>query len=1194
MATGLWEFWIDRGGTFTDVIGRSPEGQLKTAKLLSDNSDHYSDAAVEGVRRLMGAPKDEPIPGHLIGSVKIGTTVATNALLERTGARVAFVTTQGFADAPDIGDQTRPDIFALNIQRPAALYTLAVEVEERMDVWGGVLTPLNTMDVRRALLNARAKGCDAAAICLLHACANPKHENEVAAIARDVGFRHVSVSSEIDPLVKFVPRARTTLADAYLTAKVRAYADSIREQLGGAPVYFMTSNGGLTTGEVFRGKDALLSGPAGGVVGMARTAQAAGFPKILGFDMGGTSTDVSRFDGEDFERVSEAEIGGWRVRAPMLAVHTVAAGGGSILHADGARAQVGPQSAGADPGPAAYGRGGPLTVTDANLILGRLHARFFPLVFGPQANQPLFVDQTRERFAQLAQDMGADSIETAAEGFLTVAVENTAQAVKHMSVEQGYNATGYALASFGGAGGQIACRVAEALGIRTVLVHPMASVMSALGMGLADLRVWREAAFDGVVDDAGASAANERAQALEEEARSALFSQDVAPDAITTRTEARLRYAGSDTTLATALGPASEMIAAFEAAHRRMFGFIEPGVQVQLESLAVQAKAPSPGEHSPDLRVERKQGGPVPFDLTKIYENGEFTPAPIYRLQDIAAGNIIHGPTLVVEPNSQIVVERGWRGVQREDGMLVLERFDLHTDEELETVTTDPVRLELFNKRFMAVAEQMGAALERTAKSVNIKERLDFSCAVFDAEGGLVANAPHMPVHLGSMGESVRAVIAKFPDMGEGDAAVLNTPYEGGTHLPDITVVKPVNDPETGERMFFVAARGHHADIGGIQPGSMPPFSTTIEEEGVAIAPMTLVEDGVFAEKPIRDVLTSAAYPARAPDRNIADLKAQVAACVRGADALKQMAADHGRDVVQAYMGHVQNNAEAAVRRIISIMPDGEAEMAIDGGLVIKVRVSVNRDDRSAIIDFDGTSAQDDKTNFNAPTSVTRAAVLYVFRTLVGQDIPLNDGCLTPIDIRIPEGCLLNPKPPAAVVAGNVETSQHVVDALFAATGALSASQGTMNNLTFGDARRQYYETIAGGAGAGPSALGASAVQTHMTNSRMTDPEILESRFPVLVESHELRDGSGGQGRRAGGDGAVRRLRFLDRMSVSLLSTRREAGPPGLKGGAPGQPGEQWLIRANGEREQLEGRFRIDVSPGDIVEVRTPGAGGWG
>ncbi|MCG8441881.1 MAG: hydantoinase B/oxoprolinase family protein [Caulobacterales bacterium] len=1194
----LWEFWIDRGGTFTDVIARAPGGRIETLKLLSESKGVYEDAAVEAVRRLMGLAHDAPVPGARIAAVKMGTTVATNALLERRGAATAFVTTEGFGDLLDIGDQARPDIFALDIEKPTPLHSYVVEARERLNVWGDVLTPLDEERARAGLTSAREAGCEAAAICLMHACRSALHEERLAVIADELGFTHISVSSRVDPLMKFLARARTTLADAYLTPVVRRYARQLAEQLGGAPLLFMTSAGGLVDAGAVTGRQALLSGPAGGVVGMAKTALQAGFPRVVGFDMGGTSTDVSRFDGEEFERLDAAEVGGWRVRAPMLAVHTVAAGGGSVLRFDGERARVGPESAGADPGPSCYGLGGPLTVTDANVLLGRLDSRFFPAVFGPAGDRSLNVDVVRRRFAKLAYDMDAPSPEACAAGFLDVAIESMAQAVKRISVEKGYDAPAYALSSFGGAGGQVACRVADALGMTTVIVHPHASLLSALGVGVADQRVWQEGAVERALDGPGAAEARARVAELEAEAREELRVQGADTAAIHTRAEARLRYQGSDTALPIPLAAAGETRDVFEAAHRRLFGFAEEGRAIIVESVGVEARAAPPGAQ--DIRTDKVApgGGPYPAQLAQMFVDGAWRPCPVCRLSEMAAGAWLHGPALIVEPNSQIVVEQGWRGARRADGILVLERMPEAEEADEEAVegavaTPAPAELELFNKRFMSVAEQMGATLEKTAHSVNIKERLDFSCAVFDAEGGLVANAPHMPVHLGSMSASVRAVIERHPDLKTGDAVALNDPDHGGTHLPDVTVIAPVLEAAGGERLFFVAARGHHADIGGAEPGSMPPFSTTRAEEGITLDALKILSHGAFQEREVRLALTAGPSPARDPMRNIADLKAQLAACARGAEALKRLIADHGRARVQAFMGHVQANAEAAVRRVLANLPDGRAAVALDDGARIEVAVRVDRRARAAVIDFAGTSPQQE-SNFNAPLAVTRAAVLYVFRCLVGDDIPLNEGCLTPLDIRVPPGSLLDPEPGAPVVAGNVETSQHIVDALLAATGALAASQGTMNNLTFGDERHQYYETICGGAGAGAEFDGASAVHTHMTNSRLTDPEILELRFPVLVEAHSLRRGSGGAGGRRGGDGVVRRLRFLDSYRVSLLSSRRRVAPPGLAGGSDGAPGAQRLIAPGGGVTELDGRFQLDVGPGDVVEIETPGGGGYG
>ena len=1192
-----WEFWIDRGGTFTDVVAHRPDGGFAIAKLLSDNDGAYDDAAVEGVRRLMGVEPGAHLPSRSISAVKMGTTVATNALLERRGAKTVFITTRGFADALEIGDQTRPDIFALEIHKPAPLAAMTIEADERLNAAGELLLPLDQEALKADLAAAREAGCVSAAICFLHGYREAYHEIIAAQLAEAAGFEHITISSEVDPLIRFVPRARTTLADAYLTPAVQARARAVSKALGGAKVQFMTSAGGLVSAEAFRGRDALLSGPAGGVVGMAKTAAALGYRRVIGFDMGGTSTDVSRVDGRELERLDSAPVGDWRVRAPMVAVHTVAAGGGSILNFDGERARVGPESAGADPGPACYGRGGPLTVTDANVLLGRIDSRFFPEVFGSSGDQPLNIDIVRRRFAKLGYSMAASSSESAAEGFLSVAVENMAQAVKRISLAQGYDPAAYALQSFGGAGGQVACRVAEVLSIRTVLVHPMASVMSALGIGLAGRQVWREASVEETLDGNGSDGARRVATRLETDARAELIDQGAALGEVHVGSEARLRYHGADTALPVPLGQAGDMRGAFEAAHRRLFGFVEPERELVIESVRVEARTQGLGGAGATNDIPLRRGGPWPVQLSNLYVDGEWLPCPVYRLSEFGIGAITHGPALIVDAHSQTVVDHGWRASRRNDGFLVLERLELAAEdnarEAWDPTALDPARLELFNQRFMSVAEQMGVTLERTAHSVNIKERLDFSCAVFDAQGGLVANAPHMPVHLGSMGASVRATLETHPDIGAGDAVVLNNPYRGGTHLPDVTVIMPVHDRRAGGRMFFVAARGHHADVGGSAPGSMPPFSTSIEDEGVVIDGVKILSDGVFLEAAAHAAFMRGSRPSRTPDRNIADLKAQLAACARGAEELQRLIDEHGRQVVRAYMGHVQNNAEAAVRRVLSSLPDGDAEVLMDDGSRINVSVTVDRTNASAVIDFAGTSPQQN-SNINAPAAITRAAVLYVFRCLVGDEIPLNDGCLKPLDIRIPPRSLLDPVSPAAVVAGNVETSQHVVDALFLAVGASAASQGTMNNLTFGDDARQYYETISGGAGAGPTYDGADAVHTHMTNSRLTDPEIFEQRHPVLVDAHRVRRNSGGFGARTGGDGGVRRLRFLEPMDVALLSFRRSAGAPGLMGGEDGEPGTQRLVRATGRVETLEGRFTAHVEPGDVLVIETPGGGGWG
>ncbi|HLK26068.1 MAG TPA: hydantoinase B/oxoprolinase family protein [Caulobacteraceae bacterium] len=1173
MSVRQFDFWIDRGGTFTDIIGRDASGRLHTLKLPSA-ARAYDDAAVEGMRRMLGVDAAAPFPAASVGAIKLGTTVATNALLERTGAKTLFITTRGFADALLIGDQSRPALFALDIVKPEPLYAGVVEADERLDASGAVVRPLDTEALAQHLRSAVDDGYVAAAIAFLHADLNPAHELAGAALARAAGFRVVSLSHEVSPAPRFVPRAETTVADAYLTPVVRGYADRITRAVGGAPVYFMTSAGGLVRADAFRGKDAVLSGPAGGVVGVARTAQACGVEAALGFDMGGTSTDVCRFSGA-LERRDAARVAGARLRTPMLDVETVAAGGGSILSFDGLRARVGPASAGADPGPAAYGRGGPPTITDANLVLGRIDASAFPAVFGPDQDQPLDLAAAHARLTELAEAMGAENAEAAAEGFVAVAVEQAAQAIGRISTERGFDPREHALVAFGGAAGQIVCWVAEALDIGEVLCPRYASLLSAWGIGQAEMRSLKRAGLERPLDAAGLADAVAEAKRLQHAAAAELRAQGAAADTVQSRL--RLRYAGADAELVAPLAPAEEMRAGFEAAHRRLFGFVEPQLPVLIAGVEVEAA---------ETRAEAASAPP---------ETGRMHPSPpVGAVFADAMRAPLDGPALILRDDTQIAVASGWRAEREAGGLIRLRRAAAvrRTGGQADAVA-DPVTLELFNRRFMGVAEAMGAALERTAHSVNIKERLDFSCALFDAAGGLVANAPHMPVHLGSMGASVRAVAARRPDFRPGEAFALNNPFAGGTHLPDITVVMPVSRPGDARPSFFVAARGHHADVGGVQPGSMPPFSHTIGEEGVMLDALPIMRDGAFLETDVRRALGARPWPARNPDQNVADLKAQIAACEAGAAAVAAMIELYGAEQVARYMAFVQENAAASVRRAVGALTDGAARVPMDGGGEIVVAISVDASSGRARIDFTGTSGVL-ASNFNAPSSIVDAAVLYVFRTLVDDDIPLNAGCLEPLTIVTPQGSMLAPAPPAAVVAGNVETSQHIVDALYAALGVMAASQGTMNNLTFGDAAQQYYETICGGAGATATAGGADAVHTHMTNSRLTDPEILERRFPARVESFRIRRGSGGAGRNAGGDGAVRRIRFLAAADVALLSTRREHSPQGLAGGAPACPGRQRLLRANGAIKDLAGCFSVAVQPGDSIEIETPGGGGFG
>ena len=1192
-----WQFWIDRGGTFTDVIGRPPSGELVTAKLLSA-APAYEDAAVEGMRRLLDVAEGAPFPASRVATIKMGTTVATNALLERKGARTLLVATQGFADALLIGDQSRPELFALDIRRPEPLYAGVVEARERLGSDGAVETPLDEAALARALEDAARQGFASAAIAFLHSDLNPAHEIAAGRLAEAAGIGFVALSHEVSPLPRFLPRAETTVADAYLTPVLRAYVDRLTRALEGAPLYFMTSAGGLVRALAFRGRDAVLSGPAGGVVGVARTAARTQRSAVLGFDMGGTSTDVCRFAGA-LDRREQAVVAGVKLRTPMLDVETVAAGGGSILGFDGLRARVGPQSAGADPGPAAYGRGGPATVTDANLVLGRIDPGAFPAVFGPGGDQPLAAAAARARLSDLAAAMGAASPEAAAEGFLAVTVEQTVQAIGRISTERGFDPRDHALVAFGGAAGQVACWVAEALGTDEVLCPRFASLLSAWGIGHAELRALRQAGLERPLDAEGLEAARMLAERLTAEVRADLAAQGAEPGEAELRL--RIRYDGADAALPVSLGEVSEIAAAFETAHRRLFGFVEPEhlrliASVEVEAAGISSSAP-PGEgRDPDSASESGglQLGPGlrREERVEMWADGKAREAVLVEAETLLEP--LPGPALIVRGDTQIAIAPGWTARPEPDGLIRLVRTAPRTSTAIETLDRpDPVTLELFNRRFMGVAEAMGAALERTARSVNIKERLDFSCALFDADGGLVANAPHMPVHLGSMGSSVLAVRERHPRLHPGDAFALNNPYAGGTHLPDITVVMPIFLSGKDHPAFYVAARGHHADVGGVQPGSMPPFSRTIDEEGVMLDALPIMRGGRFLEAETLAALTAGRWPARAPDRNIADLKAQIAACQAGAAAVAAMIETHGEKAVARYMGFVQDNAEACVRRAIARLTDGEATVPMDGGGEIVVRIEVDAAAGQAVLDFAGTSGVLD-SNFNAPTSIVHAAALYVFRTLVEDEIPLNAGCLKPLKILVPSPSMLAPEPPAAVVAGNVETSQHVVDALYAALGVMANAQGTMNNLTFGDDQRQYYETICGGAGATGRAAGASAVHTHMTNSRLTDPEILERRFPVRLESFEVRRGSGGAGAQAGGDGAVRRIRFLGAMEAALLSTRRIHAPQGIAGGEGAKPGLSRLIETGGAVRELSGCFSIRVQPGDIVEIQTPGGGGFG
>jgi 5-oxoprolinase (ATP-hydrolysing) len=1284
-----WQFWIDRGGTFTDIVARRPDGQLVIHKLLSENPERYTDAPVQGIRDLLGIPSDAPIPAEEIEVVKMGTTVATNALLERKGDRTVLVITKGFRDALRIGYQNRPNIFARQIILPEMLYERVIEVEERYSAHGEELIPVNIEEIRQSLQQAYDSGIRSCAIVLMHGYRYPAHETEIANLSHAIGFTQVSVSHEISPLMKLVSRGDTTVVDAYLSPILRRYVDRVSSQLTGvvgaqgvAPksssetpsvkLMFMQSNGGLADAHQFQGKDSILSGPAGGIVGAVQTSANAGFHKIIGFDMGGTSTDVAHYNGE-YERTFETEVAGVRLRTPMMSIHTVAAGGGSILQYDGARYRVGPESAGANPGPASYSKGGPLTVTDANVMLGKLQPEFFPKVFGPNADLPLNAEVVQQQFTQLAAEIGDNRTpEQVASGFLAIAVEKMANAIKKISLQRGYDVSEYTLCCFGGAGGQHACLIADALGMKQVFIHPFAGVLSAYGMGLADIRVLRERAVEAKLDEnlinvgvQGVTPLRQLLEELEAEGKQELNRDHTEgePDIEILR-KIHLRYEGTDTALIVDFDTVAAMQQQFEQAHRQQYGFIasEKGLIVEAVSVEVIQKTFNPEEPIIERTTDAK---PESVATVQMYTAGAWRETPVFKRDDLQPGDCIASPALIIEATGTNVIEPNWEAEVNQHNHLVLKRRQETEDrsqesgvrsqesgvrsqesgvvgahgrapvQESENInlksniqnlqSPDPVMLEIFNNLFRSIAEQMGITLQNTSSSVNIKERLDFSCAIFDQQGQLVANAPHIPVHLGSMSESVSSLIKAHGDsLKPGDVYVLNNPYNGGTHLPDVTVITPVFAPpqspsltqeENTEQspplnkeglggvlnqgrlgkvpLFYVASRGHHADIGGITPGSMPPNSKTVEEEGVLIDNFQLVEQGLFQETELRELLTSGTYPVRNIEQNIADLKAQIAANEKGVQELRRMVQHYSLEIVQAYMGYVQDNAEASVRRVIEVLKDGSYTTQLDDGNQIQVTITIDRNNHSAKIDFTGTSSQLN-TNFNAPAAVCKAAVLYVFRTLVDDDIPLNAGCLKPLEIIIPEGCMLNPVYPAAVVAGNVETSQAITDALYGALGVLAASQGTMNNFTFGNGRYQYYETICGGAGAGADFDGTDAVHTHMTNSRLTDPEVLEWRFPVLLENFCIRPESGGKGKHRGGNGVIRRVRFLEPMTAAILSSHRIIPPFGLQGGEAGATGKNYVERRDETVEELDSTATVEMNAGDVFVIETPGGGGFG
>ena len=1196
-----WQFWVDRGGTFTDLIAKDPGGKITSCKLLSENPNQYKDAAIEGIRNLLSLESNEDIPIAKIDAVKMGTTVATNALLERQGEKTLLAITKGFGDCLRIGYQERPKLFVIDIELPDMLYSDIVEIDERVDYKGNIINELDLYRSNKQLQSAFDEGYRSIAIVFLHGYRFHEHENQVKQIAESIGFKQISVSHKVSPLMKIVSRGDTTVVDAYLSPILRRYVNQVQIALGSeaeqkSRLMFMQSNGGLTDARFFQGKDAILSGPAGGVVGMVKTGKKAGFDKLIGFDMGGTSTDVSHFWGQ-YERTLEAKVAGIRLCSPMMLIHTVAAGGGSIINFDGSRYRVGPDSAGANPGPSCYRNGGPLTVTDCNLMLGKISPQYFPKVFGPNGNQSLDEDIVRSKFNLLAQQISSTTNKTVspievAEGFLSVAIESMANAIKKISVQRGYDVSEYTLTCFGGAGGQHACLVADSLGMKRIYIHPYSGVLSAYGMGLADSNTINDMAIESLLDSDLIESLNYKFKVLRSQGIDEMKSQGFKVEDLIYLDKVYIKYHGSDSSLAVNYAELQVLKGDFEELHLSRFGFTSPEKSLIVESIQTETICENKQRHFDQIRE-----GPVTTSVLvtqPVVMSGDTYLAVFYDRDSIATEDEINGPAVIIEPTSTIVVEPGWQAIIRENNDLVIERVEELKRTKAIGTDVDPVMLEIFNNLFMNVAEQMGTVLENTASSINIKERLDFSCAIFSAIGDLVANAPHMPVHLGSMSESIKTIIRENKaTMSPGDAFLINAPYNGGTHLPDITLIKPVYDKENKEVIFYVATRGHHADIGGITPGSAPANSKHVQEEGILIDNFTLVSEGIFMEQEIYKLLSSGQHPARNIEQNIADLKAQVAAAEKGAQELLLVIDHYSLGVVHAYMQHVQDNAEESVRRVLDVLTDSSFTYKMDDGYQVSVAIKVNNKDRSASIDFTGTSNQH-PGNYNAPRAICEAAVLYVFRCLVDDDIPLNAGCLKPLKLKIPNHSMINPDYPAAVIAGNVETSQYIVDALFGAMGVVAASQGTMNNFIWGNDKIQNYETICGGAGASANKPGCDAVHTHMTNSRLTDPEVLEWRFPVRLESFSIRKNSGGRGAHNGGEGVERHVRFLESMTVNMIAGHRVVPPYGLDGGENGVVGENYVIHNDGMVTDLGTKGQVEVNKNDIFVLKTPGGGGYG
>ena len=1195
----MWQFWIDRGGTFTDIVARKPDGTILVDKLLSENFSMYKDAAIAGIKRILNLKNEDKIPTDQIASVKMGTTVATNALLERKGDRTLLLITKGFGDLLRIGYQNRPLLFDLNIQLPELLYDRVVEVSERLDAKGEIIKSLNENEVRTALKKAKIDGINSVAIAFMHSYINPNHENIIAEIAHEEKFDQISVSHKVSPLIKLIGRGDTTVVDAYLSPILRRYVNQVSEELEknkSTQLMFMQSNGGLTDANLFQGKDALLSGPAGGVVSMVQTGKQAGYNKLIGFDMGGTSTDVCHFAGE-YERSFETELAGVRIRAPMMQINTVAAGGGSILSFRDGRFQVGPESAGAIPGPASYGKDGPLTVTDCNVLLGKLHPEHFPNVFGKTGDKPLNVEIVRKKFLVLSKEISIQTkkpemdIIFMAEGFLKIAVENMANAIKKISIQRGYDVTNYTMNCFGGAGGQHACHVADALGISKVLIHPYAGVLSAYGMGLAEIRSIREGHLEQNIEEI--ESAKVLINKLSLKANEDLKKQGIEKSSIKLVKRVFLHYQGSHQNLEINFDTIDKMRKSFEQEHKKRFGFFVDGRTIFVEMITVEAIGKT-SEINKLSNISSQSKVAVPIAHKMMYVDKVVNSVPIYQRSDLKIEQQIIGPAIISEATGTNIIERGWLGSLDKYYNLILSRSEEKKLEKGLGTSVDVVMLEVFNNLFMNIAEQMGATLANTAYSVNIKERLDFSCALFDNSGALVANAPHVPVHLGSMSEAIRTVIKlNKNDIFPGDVFVLNAPFNGGTHLPDVTVITPVFDKDGKQITFFVASRGHHADIGGKTPGSGPPDSKHIDEEGVLIDNFKMFDKGVFREREIRKILSSGRYPCRNIEHNMADLAAQVAANNTGIVEINAMIEQFGIETVHSYMNHVQDNAEECIRNAIVNLKEGKYEYELDNGEYIRVRITIDKIKREATIDFSGTAPKN-PFNYNAPMAVCHAVILYVFRTLVGNNIPLNEGCFKPLNIIIPNNSMINAKYPSAVIAGNTEVSQLTCNALFGALGVIAGSQATMNNFIWGNDKIQNYETICGGTGAGPNFHGTSAVQTHMTNTRSTDPEILEARFPVRLEEYSIRKNSGGKGMFNGGDGVTRKLRFLEPMTVTTLCSHRKVQPFGLNGGEPGQCGKEWLEIKDGKFIRLEGNDSCEVKVNDLFVMETPGGGGYG